>query len=127
MLLEHLLEVAPRVRRGMSRHLFRRSRDHDFAALIATIRTEIDDPIGAADHVEVVLDHQNRVPLIHKALDHIHELVHVVEAQTRGGLIDEIERLAGGTLGELHIAHFHQPVGLLGRLSTDIGIKFTAT
>jgi len=39
----------------MLRHLLRRSRHQDLAALVAAVRTEIDDLIGAADHIEVVL------------------------------------------------------------------------
>jgi hypothetical protein len=50
-LLQHLLELAPRVTGGMLCNLFSRSRDHDLAAF----RVEIDDPIGATDHIEVVL------------------------------------------------------------------------
>ena len=47
-----------------------------------------------------MLNHQHGIALIHKPLDHVHELVHVIEAETRGGLIDQIERFAGGALGE---------------------------
>jgi len=43
----------------MSRHLLRGSRHHDLAAFITTIRTEIDDPVRTADHVEVVLNHEH--------------------------------------------------------------------
>jgi len=55
MLRQHLLEVAPRVRGGMLRHLFWRATRHDLPALVAPFWTQIDDPVGAADHVEVVL------------------------------------------------------------------------
>ncbi len=30
-------------------------------ALFAGRRTDIDDPVGAADHIEVVLDHKQRI------------------------------------------------------------------
>jgi hypothetical protein len=55
MLLQHLLEIASGVGCGMSGYLFRGARHHDLAPLIAAIRTEINNPIGAADHIEVVL------------------------------------------------------------------------
>jgi hypothetical protein len=45
----------------MGCHLLWGSRHHDLATLIATIRTEIHDPIGTADHIEVVLDHQDGI------------------------------------------------------------------
>ena len=42
---------------GMLCHRFRGAYHHDLAALIAAIRSEINDPVGTADHIEVVLDH----------------------------------------------------------------------
>ena len=57
MLLLHLLEVPARMTRGMLCHRFRGAHHHDLATLIAPIRTEINDPVGTADHIEVVLDH----------------------------------------------------------------------
>jgi len=57
MLLQHLLEIPARVGRGMGSHLLWRSRDHDLAAPVAAFWTEIDDPVRAADHIEVVLNY----------------------------------------------------------------------
>ncbi len=64
MLLQHLLEIASGVGCGMLRHLFRRARHHDFAAFIATFRTKINDPIGAANHIEVVLRRRKNLVVI---------------------------------------------------------------
>ena len=58
MLLQHLLEVPPRVRGGMLRYFLRGSCHHNLAALIATFWTQIDDPVVAANHVQIVLDDQ---------------------------------------------------------------------
>ena len=58
MLLQHLLEVSACMATGMLCHLFWGAADHDLSALVAPFWTEINDPVGAADHVEVVLDHQ---------------------------------------------------------------------
>jgi len=41
----------------MLRHLLRGCADHDLSALIAPFWTKIDDPVGAADHIEVVFNH----------------------------------------------------------------------
>ena len=57
MLLQHLLEVPTRVAGGMLGDLFWSATRHQFAALIAAIGSEINDPVGTADHIEVVLDH----------------------------------------------------------------------
>jgi hypothetical protein len=55
MLLQYLLEVPPRMRGGMLRHFLRGSCHHDLPALVAAFGAQIDDPVGAADHIEVVL------------------------------------------------------------------------
>jgi len=90
----------------MDSHLFWLARHHDLTTLVATFGSKVDDPVGAANHIEVVLDYEHRIALVHQPLNHIHQLVHVVETQTSGGLIDQIEGLAGGALGkfggELH-------------------------
>ncbi len=56
MLLQHLLEISARVTGGMLCHLFWGARDHDLSSLVSTFWTEIHDPVGTADHIEVVLD-----------------------------------------------------------------------
>jgi len=58
MLLQHLLEVPARMAGGMLRHLLRRARHHDLATLIAPFWSQINDPVGTADHIEVVLRRQ---------------------------------------------------------------------
>ena len=63
MLLQHLLEVPTRMAGGMLGHRFRGAHRHDLASLVSPLRTEIDDPVGAADHIEVVLDHQDGIAL----------------------------------------------------------------
>ena len=43
------------------RDLLGRAGRDDAAALVAALRAEVDEPVGALDHVEVVLDHDDRV------------------------------------------------------------------
>jgi len=59
MLLQHLLEVSARMAGGMLCHRFRGAQYHDLASLITPIRSEINNPVGTTDHIEVVLDHQD--------------------------------------------------------------------
>ena len=59
MLLQHLLEVPASMAGGMLCHRFRGTYYHDLAALIAPIRSQINNPVGTADHIEVVLDYQD--------------------------------------------------------------------
>ena len=55
MLLQHLLEVSARMAAGVLCHRFRGAYHHDLAALIAAIGSEINDPVGTANHIKVVL------------------------------------------------------------------------
>ena len=47
---------------------FRRSAADNFATIIPSLRAEVDHPVCALNHVQIVLDHDERVPTIHKFL-----------------------------------------------------------
>ena len=57
--------------------------------------------VGSLDHVQVVLDDHHRVAHVHQLLEHLNELVHVGGVQAGGGLVQDIDGLAGGALGQL--------------------------
>ena len=71
------------------------------AAVFAAFGAEIEDPVGVADHVEVVLDDDDGVAEIGEAVQDLEQLAHVVEVQAGGGLVEQIEGAAGLALGEL--------------------------
>ena len=48
----------------MAGHVCRRTGDHDLATADAAFRTEVDDPVGGLDDVEVVLDDDDGVAVI---------------------------------------------------------------
>ena len=77
------------MRAGVRHYLRGRAGNDDFAAGIATFRTEIDDPVGGADDVEVVLDHYQRVIRGEQLAERAQELCHVVEVQAGGGLVEQ--------------------------------------
>src|ERR1700720_4313921 len=52
-------QVSPSVGMGRSRNLFGSSLGYNLAAAIAAFGSHIDDPIGTADYVEVMLDDQD--------------------------------------------------------------------
>jgi hypothetical protein len=47
----------------------RRALEHDAAAVVAGPWTKVDDPVGAGDHVEVVLDHDDRAAVVDQAVE----------------------------------------------------------
>ncbi len=94
-------EKLPRMRDRLGRHLLRRSlRDHP-AALLAALRTHVDQPVSALDHIEVVLDHDHAVPRVDKPLQHLQQPLHVGEVQARRRLVEDVERPARRDLREL--------------------------
>src|SRR5581483_880316 len=86
---------------GCLGHLLRRALHHDRAATVATLGAQVDDPVGGLDHVEVVLDHQHSVALIDQAAKDRQEFPDVFEVKTGGGLVEDVDGVAGGTLREL--------------------------
>ena len=76
--------------------------DH-LAARIAALRSEIDDPFGSADDIEVVLDHHQRMPSVEQLTESTEQPGDILEMQSGGGFIEQEElasrRLAGGFFG----------------------------
>jgi len=78
------------MRRGYAHHLGGRADAHDGAAGIAALGTQIDDPVGRAHDVEIVLDHQERVVRRRSSAEtHAAALATFVEVQTGGGFIEK--------------------------------------
>ncbi len=82
-------------------HLLGCSLCHDRATLGAPLGTEIDDPVGGLDDIEVVLDDQDTVSLVHQPMQHVEQHPHVLEVQPGRGLVKDIEGPSGIALGEL--------------------------
>jgi hypothetical protein len=75
--------------------LFRGALAHQVAAAVAAFRPQVQDPVGAADQVQVVLDHQQRVALRQQVVEGPQQLGDVVEVQARGGLIEQKQQGLG--------------------------------
>ncbi len=92
---QRLLVVAQRASRVRARvglQVLGRADAHQFAALLAAFRPEVDQPVSRADDVEVVLDDDQRVTGLQQAPQRAHQLGDVVEVQARGGLVEEEQR-----------------------------------
>ena len=66
-----------------------RALENHLAAALAALGTKIDDPVGGRDHIEVVLDHNDRVSLGKKLLERIEQSGDVVEMQPGGRLVEQ--------------------------------------
>ena len=68
----------------------------DVAAVFACVGAEVDDPVCAFDHVEVVFDDENGVAAVNEAVEDFDENADVVKVQSRGGFVEEVKRFARG-------------------------------
>jgi len=65
MALRQIFQTAPQILAGIAlRHfdnILRPTFGHDSATHVAAIRPHVDDPIRTLDHIQIVLDHQDRI------------------------------------------------------------------
>ncbi len=83
-----------RIRCCACHHVGHGAGDHDVTALVTAFGTEIDDPVRRANHVEVVLDHDQRVSGRQELAECAKESRDVVEMQARRGLVEQKELAA---------------------------------
>src|SRR3989344_1558544 len=69
---------------------------HDEAARVAAFRAQVDEPVAGANHVQVVLDDDERVPRIDELAQRAHQLGNVVKVQASGGLVKQEQRAFAG-------------------------------
>ena len=67
----------------------------EFAALGAAYGAEFDDVVGFGEEVQVVLDHDDGVALVHERMEDFDEAFAVAEAQADRGLFEEVEVFNG--------------------------------
>jgi hypothetical protein len=76
---------------GDFHHLLGRAHRDNFTSRLSAFRAEVDQPVRCADHVEVVLDHDDRVSGRDELAERSEELGDVLEVQAGGGLVEEEE------------------------------------
>src|SRR5687767_3873581 len=84
-----------RVRAARACDFLRGARRDDAPAVFTAFRTEIDNVVSALDHVEIVLDYEDCIAERNQTLQHVEQFVNVGEMQSRGRLIENIDRSAG--------------------------------
>src|SRR6476660_1827470 len=87
-LFQHLARIRPLC----ACDLFWRPLGHDFTAPVSAFRTQIDAPIGIPDHVQVVLDHEDRVPRFDETIEDIEQALHVGKMQSGRRLVKDVQR-----------------------------------
>src|SRR5579859_1278784 len=88
------------------------------------LRAQVDHPVRRLDHVEVVLDDDHRVAAVHQPSEHAQELADVLEVQAGGGLVQHVDRPAGGPAlqlgGELDPLRLATGQGRRGLAEADV-------
>ena len=71
------------------------------AAAAAAFRAEIENPVGAFNHLEIVLDDDERIAGVAQLHEHFEQLVDIGKMQAGGRLIEDVNGAPGGLLGQL--------------------------
>ena len=66
------------------------------AAGIASAGSQVYDPIGASDNVYIVFDYHDGVALVAEFEQKCHKFGDIVEVESRGRLVKEVESPSGG-------------------------------
>ena len=76
------------MRRGVRADRGRRSDADNLAAGLAALGSQIDDPVGGAHDVQIVLDDQQRMTGVDQPAERAQQLRNVVEMQPGGRFIE---------------------------------------
>jgi len=87
---EDRAEVGAGVGAGVGGDLLGGPGGDDLAAGVAAFGAEVDDPVGGLDDVEVVLDDEEGAAAVDELAEGGEELLHVVEVEAGGGLVEDV-------------------------------------
>ena len=89
----YFFQGAPRRRRELG-DLLRRSLSDEPSPVDSRPGAEVDDPVGAPDQIEIVLDDEDRVSLVDELLQNGDEPRDVVEVEPRRRFVEDVDRLS---------------------------------
>src|SRR5258708_35808941 len=90
----------PSVRLFRARHLLRGALRDDASTFFSAFGAEVQYPVGVADHVEIVLDNDDRISQVSEPMQDVEQLANVVEVQASGGFVKKLDSLASLALAE---------------------------
>ena len=110
-------QVGPGLRRWVSCDLFRGPCSHEVPSGLAALRSEIDDVVGALDHLGVVFDDDDAVPGADQVLEGREQDRDVAGVESHGGLVEDEQRIAD--LFQPEVAGELDPLGLAAGKRVD--------
>src|SRR5690349_7332341 len=93
---ENFFEITAGVTGGRSGNLLGRALRDDLSAMLAALGTQIDEPVGGFDDVQIVFDDQQRVARGPEFKEDFEEFCDIVEMQAGGGFVENVESATGG-------------------------------
>jgi hypothetical protein len=90
-------EIRARATPGRGGELRRRAGRDDPTTRVAPARAELDGPVGGGDHIEVVLDDDDRAAGVDEVMELGDQQLDVGGVQPGGQLIKQVERVAAST------------------------------
>src|SRR5207302_4086995 len=81
--------------------LLRRSLSYHTPAQLPALGPQVDDPVGGLHDIQVVFDDDDRVSLIHEAMQYLQQQPDILEVQSGRRLIQDVQRATRVPLGEL--------------------------
>ena len=107
--------------------IFRSSLHHNATTPCSAFGTDVDDPVGRLDHIEIMLDHNHGITRFHKALQDLNQLLDVGKVQACCGFVQQIQSSPGRTFPqfsrEFHALSF--PAGKSWRRLTELHVLQT--
>jgi hypothetical protein len=82
----------------MCGHGFGATLDNDLATLVAGVGAEFNNPVGALDDVQMVLDDNHGVSGVDQPVQDLDEHPDVIEMEPGGGFVEKVQ-LAAASLG----------------------------
>ena len=71
----------------MQHHILRGAKCNHLTARIATLWPQINQPIRCPDHIQIVLNDDQRMSRVHQLAQGAHQLGNIVKVQAGGGLV----------------------------------------
>jgi len=72
----------------------------DAAAAGTAFGTQIDDPVGRLDNIQVVLDNDHAVAMFRKTMQHAQKQTNILEVQAGCRFVQNVEGTTGVTFGK---------------------------
>lgn len=83
------------------RNFFRCSLCNHGSAFVTAFRTDIDDVICGLYHIQIVLDHNDCIPIFCQSVENLCQLMHIGKMQSRRRLVQNIDCLSRTSLTQL--------------------------